>query len=168
MTLVRRFLAFASCLLAVPSLKAGSAKVSCPAQPNSLLSMRDCYRPMLVLTPSLDAPEFVRQLRELSTHSPEMRDRDIVVIPIISRDASAPGLIADLPTVALSQSEVASARSRFKVSSDSFRVILLGKDGSQKFSSGVVVSVDELNVLVDSMPMRKQELKQRLQAPESH
>lgn len=168
MTLVRRFLAFAFCLLPVQSLKAGSTKDSCPAQPNSLLSMRDCYRPLLVFTPSLNDPESVRQLDELSRHSPEMKDRDIVVILITSRDAVAPRPPADLPAVALSQSEVAAARSRFKVGSHSFRVILIGKDGSQKLSSGVVVSVDKLSSLVDSMPMRKQEIKQRSQVPEPH
>ena len=133
-----------------------------------MLSMRDCYRPLLVFTPSLNAPEFVRQLRELSKHSPDLKDRDIVVIPVTSRDALAPSLIADLPTVALSQSELTSARSRFMVESESFRVILIGKDGSQKLSSGVVVSVDTLSAVVDSMPMRQQELKQRFQVPESH
>ena len=140
------------------------ANVICPATPNSLASMRDCYRPLLLFAPSMNLPEFVHQLDELRAHASEVKERDIMVVPIISNQQVSSSLPADLPNAALSSSEASAARSRFKVSTHSLQVILIGKDGSQKYSSKTPVAFDKLSALVDSMPMRKQEIKQRSQA----
>ena len=86
-----------------------------------------------------------------------------MVVPVVSNDTVSSRLPTDLPIIALSQSEVATARSRFKVSCASFRVVLIGKDGSPKLSSNDLVSFDKLSALIDAMPMRKQEIKQRPQ-----
>jgi len=42
-------------------------------------------------------------------------------------------------------------------------VVLIGKDGSPKLSSDDLVSFDKLSALIDAMPMRKREIKQRSQ-----
>jgi len=119
------------------------ANVSCPAAPTFLSSMRDGYRPLLLFAPSLKDPEFVHHTDELRAHDSEVKEREIIVVPIISNDTAAP-LPTDLPSTVLSQIEDAAAQSRFKVSADSIWVILIGKDGSQKFSSKTPVSFDNL------------------------
>lgn len=43
--------------------------------------------------------------------------------------------------------------------SQSFQVILYGKDGLKKLESKTVVTQDELNELIDSMPMRQSEMR---------
>jgi hypothetical protein len=139
------------------------ATVNCPATPTSLSAMRDCYRPLLLFAPSMNHTEFAHQLDELRAHASEVKERDIMVVPVVSNDTVSSHLPTDLPIIALSQSEVAAARSRFKVSCASFRVVLIGKDGSPKLSSDDLVSFDKLSALIDAMPMRKREIKQRSQ-----
>lgn len=43
--------------------------------------------------------------------------------------------------------------------SESFQVILYGKDGLKKLESKTVVTQDELDALIDSMPMRQSEMR---------
>ena len=43
----------------------------------------------------------------------------------------------------------------------SFRVVLIGKDGGVKLRQEEPISVADLFALIDSMPMRKQEMRQR-------
>ena len=43
--------------------------------------------------------------------------------------------------------------------SENFQVILYGKDGLKKLESKTVVTQDELNELIDSMPMRQSEMR---------
>jgi hypothetical protein len=45
-------------------------------------------------------------------------------------------------------------------------VILIGKDGREKLNSRTPVAMDQLKPLIDSMPMRKGEMKQDLQGEE--
>ena len=42
-----------------------------------------------------------------------------------------------------------------------FTLILIGKDGGEKMRSSKAVSLDEIFSLIDSMPMRKQEIKEQ-------
>jgi CubicO group peptidase (beta-lactamase class C family) len=123
--------------------------------------MRDCYRPLLLFAQSMKDPKFAHQIDELRSHASGVKERDIIIVPIISRDTARSHLPADLPNAKLSYDEIGAAKKRFGVTSDSFRVILVGKDGSQKLSRKVPVSFEELSRLVDSMPMRKQEIMRR-------
>lgn len=43
--------------------------------------------------------------------------------------------------------------------SENFQVILYGKDGLKKLESKMVVTQEELNELIDSMPMRQSEMR---------
>ena len=52
-------------------------------------------------------------------------------------------------------------RSKFGVEEKAFAVILLGKDGSVKARKSDLVDPSDLFKLVDSMPMRKEEMKHR-------
>ncbi len=57
-------------------------------------------------------------------------------------------------------------RHRFKVEPAEFLVILIGKDGGEKLSSKTPVPVDQLERLIDSMPMRKSEMQPEPQGEE--
>ncbi len=147
--------------LAVFAQDGGSAVSPCPVVPFSLSSARNCYRPLLLFAPSIRDPKFVHQIEELRSHASEIKERDIIIVPIISRETARTQLPADLLGATLSHAEAGSVRSSVGVGSDSFRVILVGKDGGQKLSRKAPVSFEELSRLVDSMPMRRQEIKQR-------
>lgn len=48
---------------------------------------------------------------------------------------------------------------RYRAKADQFTVVLVGKDGGEKFRSTKPVSTQQLFAIIDQMPMRKQEIK---------
>ena len=52
-------------------------------------------------------------------------------------------------------------REKFGVNGDEFAVVLIGKDGTRKLHKTKPVGPDELFALIDSMPMRRDEMKQQ-------
>ena len=138
----------------------------CPAQPNTLLAMRGCYRPLLVFAPSLDYPPLVEEFNQLKAHAPELKSRSVLYVPIVPEGHNQPIPGSKVPTARLSEDELAAMRHRFKVEQADFLVILIGKDGNEKLSNKTPVPVDQLERLIDSMPMRKNEMKPAPQGDE--
>jgi hypothetical protein len=139
---------------------------ACPAQPSTLRAMRGCYRPLLVFAPSLADPQQVEQLSQLKTHVTEFKSRAVLYVPIVPEGHNQPIPPSRMPTASLSEDELAAVRHRFKVEPNDFLVILIGKDGGEKLNSRTPVTADKLMQLIDSMPMRKQEMQQDPQGDE--
>src|SRR5271156_4479698 len=127
----------------------------CPAQPNTLRAMRDCYRPLLVFAPSLDHPQLVSQFNQLKVRAIELKSRNLLYVPIVPEGHNQPIPVSKVPTARLSEDELAAMRHRFKVEADDFLVILIGKDGKEKLSNQAPVPVDQIERLIDSMPTHK-------------
>ncbi|MEL7303636.1 MAG: DUF4174 domain-containing protein [Pseudomonadota bacterium] len=111
-------------------------------------------RPLLVFAPSNSAGALRRQSQLLNGKAAGLRDRDMVVVRVVGDRVSArggrgPGLSA------------AALRKRYGVAPGGFRVILVGKDGGAKLSSGAPVSMGRVFRLIDGMPMRRQEMRRR-------
>jgi hypothetical protein len=138
----------------------------CPAQPNTLLAMRGCYRPLLVFAPSLDNPQLVQEFNELKAHAIELKSRSVLYVPIVPEGHNQPIPGSKVPTARLSEDELAAMRHRFKVEQADFLVILIGKDGEEKLSNKTPVPVDQLERLIDSMPMHKSEMRPEPQGEE--
>jgi hypothetical protein len=139
---------------------------ACPVQPNTLLAMRGCYRPLLVFAPSLDHPQLVEQFNQLKAHAPELKSRNVLYVPIVPEGHNQPIPGSKVPTARLSEDELAAMRHRFKVEQTDFLVILIGKDGKEKLSNKTPVPVDQLERLIDSMPMHKNEMRPEQQGEE--
>jgi Domain of unknown function (DUF4174) len=135
----------------------------CPAQPNTLRAMRNCYRPLLVFAPALDHPQLVNQFNQLKLRAAELKSRNLLYVPIVPEGHNQPIPASKVPTARLSEDELAAMRHRFKIEPDEFLVILIGKDGQEKLNSRTPVAVDQLEKLLDSMPMRKQEMQPQTQ-----
>ena len=131
----------------------------CPAQPNTLRAMRGCYRPLLVFAPSLDSPQLVQEFNQLKAHAIELKSRSVLYVPIVPEGHNQPIPGSKVPTARLSEDELAAMRHRFKVEPTEFLVILIGKDGEEKLSNTAPVPVDEMERLIDSMSMRKSEMR---------
>ena len=131
----------------------------CPAQPNTLRAMRGCYRPLLVFAPSLDNPQMVQEFNQLKAHAIQLKSRSVLYVPIVPEGHNQPIPGSKVPTARLSEDELAAMRHRFKVEQADFLVILIGKDGEEKLSNKAPVPVNQLERLIDSMPMRKNEMK---------
>jgi hypothetical protein len=52
-------------------------------------------------------------------------------------------------------------RKKFGVTADEFEVILIGKDGTVKLRSKAAVSTSALFQLIDAMPMRQEEMREK-------
>jgi hypothetical protein len=133
---------------------------ACPAQPSTVRAMRGCYRPLLVFAPSLDDPQLMNQFDQLKAHATELKSRNVLYVPIVPEGHNQPIPASKMPTARLSEDELAAARHRFQVEPAEFLVVLIGKDGEEKLTSRTPVGVDQLERLIDSMPMRKQEATQ--------
>jgi Domain of unknown function (DUF4174) len=131
----------------------------CPAQPNTLRAMRNCYRALLVFAPSLDNPPLVSEFNQLKVRAIELKSRSLLYVPIVPEGHNQPIPASKVPTARLSEDELAAMRHRFKVEPNDFLVILIGKDGEEKLNSPTPVTVDQLEKLIDSMPMRKREMQ---------
>jgi hypothetical protein len=131
----------------------------CPAQPNTLRAMRNCYRALLVFAPSLDNLPLVSEFNQLKVRAIELKSRSLLYVPIVPEGHNQPIPASKVPTARLSEDELAAMRHRFKVEPNDFLVILIGKDGEEKLNSPTPVTVDQLEKLIDSMPMRKREMQ---------
>ena len=101
-----------------------------------LASYRWEARPILVFS-TPDDPRLADQIRLFDAAEADLADRDNVIF--VDTD----------PTSAL--------RARYRP--EGFTVILIGKDGGEKLRRQRVVAPSELNALIDTMPMRRREMR---------
>jgi len=85
-------------------------------------------------------PEFTTQLTWLAKDSAGLMDRDIVIEKFEATDAAA---------------------KKYNVNPKEFTVLLIGKDGSTKYRDNRPIEIKDLFALIDSMPMRKNEMKRK-------
>jgi hypothetical protein len=136
------------------------ASPDCPTQPATLRAMRNCYRPVLVFAPHAKSPAFNAQQALLDQYADDMMDRNLLYVPVLAESAQLDKPL-DAPYVVLPKSELGAIRARFHVAPSQFTLILVGKDGGEKFRSAKPVSVLELDALVDAMPMGHEEKNAR-------
>lgn len=152
----RSFLAIALSLAYAAAL--GQASPNCQVRPKTLTAMRNCYRPLLVFSPTANDPRLKRQAYILDTDADDMMDRFVLFMPILP---SAKGFAAplDAPYAVLSVQQMQAIRSQFHVPADTFLVLLLGEDGNEALRSATPIGSTRLNALIDTMPSRKIEMQ---------
>lgn len=112
-------------------------------------------RLLLVFAPQSGDPLFAALQREISTRKNEVEDRGLVIFEILELGASRMnGAELDPPTAA-------SLRKRFDVSPKAFALILVGKDGGVKLRRNDFNGLEEIFRLIDSMPMRQNEMRHK-------
>lgn len=99
-------------------------------------------RPVLVFSPSGEYPDFLRQEELLAIDADGLAERDVRVVRVLGDSDAA-------------------LRARYRAPMEAFTVILIGKDGGEKLRSGEPVTTGELFALIDTMPMRQQEMRRR-------
>lgn len=98
-------------------------------------------RQFLIFTPS-ESEKYKEQRTVLESQEPGFEDRDLLTI------------------VFLENEEATEARNRYGVKPGSFVVVLVGRDGGEKFRSEEPVSAQELFDRIDAMPMRRREMRE--------
>jgi Domain of unknown function (DUF4174) len=136
----------------------GQANLKCQVQPKTLAAMHNCYRPLLVFSPSATDPRLKHQREILDADADDMMDRFVMFTPILpsTKGYSAP---LDTPNVLLSAQQMQAVRTQFHVPDDTFVVLLLGEDGTEAVRSSNPIPSTRLNSLIDAMPSRKIEMK---------
>ncbi len=149
-----RALFFSALLCGLPLAQ---AKPNCPAKPKTVAAMRDCYRPVLVFSPSGSDPRLREQERLLDGAADDMMDRNMLLVLVLGGGAFAPPL--DAPFAFPAPQEAAKLRQRFGVEGSGFKVVLLGEDGGAKLRSSKPVPAERFNSLIDTMPTRRREME---------
>ena len=104
-------------------------------------------RPIVVFADSPADPAFQRQIALLEQQADELRTRDVVVLTDTDPDARS----------AL----------RLKLRPRGFMMALIGKDGGVKLRKPLPWDVREISRVIDKMPMRQQEIRDRRGTPDS-
>ena len=112
-------------------------------------------RPLLIFSPAEDNVAYGVQARRIDAERDGFRDREMVLFEIVaggeSRGAGEP---LDAVTVDV-------IRKKFGVGEEEFAVVLVGKDGTEKRRWSIPVEMNEVFALIDSMAIRKEEIKDR-------
>ena len=112
-------------------------------------------RVLVLFSPSESDVSFQLQKQGLAFRAEEVADRDLLILEIIEQGKSMAG------NQLLSEKSVQAIRKRLGVQRGSFQILLIGKDGGVKLRSSEPVSVKDIFGLIDSMPMRQQEMESR-------
>ncbi len=129
----------------------------------TLATLKDTHRVLLVFAPSDHDPRYLQQMQMLEHHGAEMQERDLVLLPVVTEAGPqiTPETLRVICGPGLSAEEQMLARHRLKIAPEAFVAILLGKDGGEKLRVTAPVSIDRLNRTIDAMPMRRDEMTQR-------
>lgn len=105
---------------------------------------RWAHRVVVISAPATDDSRLLAQRAALAALPDALRARDLVVLEAVGAEAPARRL-----------------RESLKVPPDTFRVVLVGKDGEAKRIAAEPLPVEALFSTIDAMPMRRDEAKRR-------
>ena len=111
-------------------------------------------RLLLVFAPDVDRTLYLRQQEMLSDAKPGLNERDVVIISVLKDIVSTKERLA----APVSADDL---RDAYDVLPHEFRVVLIGKDGGVKLRQDAPILAADLFGLIDSMPMRQQEIGRR-------
>lgn len=106
-------------------------------------------RRLLIFTPNTSNEDYVEQHRLLRNHETGFEERDLTTV-----------LVSETGDDSITPDESAEARGKYGVETGGFAVVLLGKDGTEKFRSSEPMSANELFERIDAMPMRRREMRE--------
>jgi len=134
------------------------ASVVCAQSHSELLAgLRWDYRVIVVFAPDEQSSELHTQRAQLLDHFAQLRERDLLLIEVV---ADRVGLDPAAPPNLLEVS-AAGLREHFGVDEGAFAVLLVGKDGQLKLFNTGLLSMDRLFGVIDAMPMRQLESRER-------
>lgn len=116
-------------------------------------SLRWKSRILILFSPSASDGAYQLQGKDLESRFREAAERDLLIVEIFEEGESRAG------DRVLSKEAAEALRDRFAVQGGAFQVILIGKDGLVKLKSDQPVTTRDLFGLIDSMPMRRQEME---------
>ena len=116
------------------------------------------HRPLLVFAPSADHEFLTAQEKALEGNDAGIRDRDMILVTVVEDGTSRLRMAPSGDGRPLTEAAVRHLRDRFSVPPAAFRVLLVGKDGTEKQRSAEPVSICSIFDRIDAMPMRQREM----------
>lgn len=136
-------------ILAAAIAAIGTFGAAAKADTDPLTKYIGSDRPIVIFAPDRYDQRLIQQIGRFSIHRREFRDRDVIVIEIGGPFMRAEG--RGLPHGPM-------MRERFGIGQDEFAIVLLGKDGTEKHRLNAVSDAQVFYDLIDTMPLRRQEL----------
>jgi hypothetical protein len=116
-------------------------------------------RVLLLFAPGRSHPFFDNLHLTIMNRKGEVNDRDLVIFEIFESGPSNVNLEElDSPTVR-------SLRKKFNITEGEFAVILIGRDGGIKLNRREQTAIEDIFGLIDSMPMRQEEMRGKSRNP---
>ena len=114
-------------------------------------------RILIVKTSDIKSKKYQEQLKEFRNSIEEMIDRKFLLYQIIGNDF----VLIDYKNSELNNSGKISGKSIEKIlnEKENFEVILIGLDGEIKLQQTEILIKEDLYKIIDSMPMRRDELR---------
>lgn len=110
-------------------------------------------RILLVFSPNSIHTGLTRTMKMVQNNPDGFNERDLKVFQVLGNIGNSSGEIV------LQSDDANTMRDRFEVGKNEFRVILIGKDGTEKMRSDEAISIEYLFEEIDAMPMRRLEMK---------
>lgn len=113
-------------------------------------------RILLVFSESSEDSLLVQQITHFEEDTAGLEDRDLMIYQIYKDKGVAPN------GKELSAKSTKQLRAKYKVISNSFTIVLIGKDGGEKLRrSNEILTRKVLYQTIDSMPMRRAEMRRK-------
>ena len=117
------------------------------------------HRLLLVFAPPDRTDSLEAQRAQFEGHDAGFRDRDLLLLTITGEAA---GTLREAPEGAerpLTEPAVRRLYDHFGVPTEAFRVLLVGKDGTEKRRDAEPVTARSIFDTIDAMPMRQREMR---------
>jgi hypothetical protein len=127
-----------------------------PAAATSEINLSDYrwkHRLLFIFAPSTTDATFLALDKRLAQSALEIEDRDMIIFRIFE---NSPSRVSDKP---LLPGDDEALRRRFGIETGRFTVVLVGKDGGVKLVAHRNADLQSIFNLIDSMPMRQQEMR---------
>jgi hypothetical protein len=111
-------------------------------------------RVIVIMAASGEDPALVDQETRLRAAAADLAERDVVLITATGDTVTIDGATSNVPTAD-------QFRQAYAGGTSGFQVLLIGKDGGVKLRSGEPVAAADVFALIDSMPMRRREMREQ-------
>ena len=119
------------------------------------------HRLVFVFAPDDTSEAVVRQDEAFAGHDAGFRERDLLLLTVTGSDRGTYRPIPSAGPQPLTEAAARRLRERFDVAPDAFRVVLMGKDGTEKRRDAEPVPARSLFDTIDAMPMRQREMRKQ-------
>ena len=126
-----------------------------PVQAISLSAFEWQYRPLLIFAPQQQDHRLQQLNKTLIDKTCELDDRDMVIGVFVTQGPS------HLAKQTMSAQQAEHMRKQYEIQADQFAVLLIGKDGGEKYRLYEIPDLSEIFDLIDGMPMRQAEMQQQ-------